>query len=181
MHNTIALPTPVQITIPSQHPNGEPRDVTLKTLRVHFVVDSARQMVVAFVPELRRPFSLYSSYAFANHAAYAQEQHLARFTQLMGEDTRAFLQSIADQTGEIQPAPVSSEIQNAMNAAAASFETLSLGKQALWQPVRQAVANAILAGDMATAAGIMTTVPALYEGAEEDRQIFMALFAPPVP
>ncbi len=66
--------------------------------------------------------------------------------------------------------------QAAYDAASAVFESLSKGKQALWQPVRAAVAEAILAGDMETALEILTTVPALYPDAEEDRNLFLNLF-----
>ena len=66
--------------------------------------------------------------------------------------------------------------QAAYDAAAAVFNGLSKGKQALWESVRLAVADAILAGDMASAKETLETVPALYEGAEDDRAMFLALF-----
>lgn len=68
------------------------------------------------------------------------------------------------------------QAQAAYDAAAAVFSTLSIGKQTLWEPVRKAVGEAILAGDMATAKEILLTVPALYEDAEEDRKLFLSLF-----
>jgi len=68
------------------------------------------------------------------------------------------------------------ERKAAYDAAAAVFNGLSKGKQALWEPVRLAVADAILAGDMASAKETLETVPALYEGAEDDRAMFLALF-----
>lgn len=177
MQNIITLSTPIEITIPSHHPMGETRNVTLKNLRVNFSVDSKRQLILANVLELRRAVALYSLLEFADHAGDSDQQHLARFTALMDQDKKAFLQSIADQKGEIKAPAVPPQIQAAYDAAVAAFETLSLGKQALWEPVRQAVAKAILKGDMATAVEILTTVPALYEDAEEDRQKFLALFA----
>jgi hypothetical protein len=176
MQNIITLSTPIEISIPSLHPKGETRNVALKSLRVNFTVDSKRQLILANIVELRRPFALYSLLEFADHAGDSNEQHLARLTTLMGENKKSFLQSIANQTGEIKALAVPPQIQAAYDAAVAAFETLSLGKQALWEPVRRAVAKAILKGDMVTAAEILTTLPALYEEAEEDRQIFLALF-----
>lgn len=176
MQNIIKLSTPIEITIPSAHPMGEDRNVTLKNLRVSFSVDSKRQLILATVLELRRPFALYSLLEFADHAGDSNEQHLARFTALMGQNKQAFLQSIANQTGEIKAAVVPPQIQSAYDAASAAFAALSLGKQAYWEPVRQAVAKAILKGKMEDAVEILTTIPALYEGAEDDRQIFLALF-----
>jgi hypothetical protein len=73
---------------------------------------------------------------------------------------------------------VSPEAQAAYDAAATVFESLSLGKRALWEPVRSAVATAILAGDMVTAYEILATTPAIYEGAEADRALFLNMFAP---
>jgi len=176
MQNIITLSTPIEITIPSHHPMGETRNVTLKTLRVNFTIDSKRQLILANVIELRRPFALYSLLEFADHAGDSDKEHLARFTALMGKDQKAFLQSIADQKGEIKALAIPPQIQAAYDAAVAAFETLPLGIQALWQPVRQAVAKAILKGDMETAVEILTTVPALYDGAEDDRQKFLTLF-----
>lgn len=66
--------------------------------------------------------------------------------------------------------------QAAYDAAAAVFESLPLGKQALWEPVRAAVAKAIMAGEMATAYEIVSTLPVIYPGAEDDRALFLALF-----
>lgn len=64
----------------------------------------------------------------------------------------------------------------AYDAAKAVFDALPIGKQALWEPVRQKVAAAILSGDMAKAKEILETVPALYPEAEADRALFLALF-----
>jgi hypothetical protein len=72
---------------------------------------------------------------------------------------------------------VKAQAQAAYDAAAAVFMSLPIGKQALWEPVRGMVAKSILEGNMATAKEILETVPALYEGAEEDRALFLALFA----
>ena len=62
-------------------------------------------------------------------------------------------------------------------AAAAIFESMSLGKQAIWEGVRMKVAAAITDGDFLKAKTIIETVPFLYEGMEEDRAMFLALFA----
>jgi len=64
----------------------------------------------------------------------------------------------------------------AYDAAAAAFATLPLGKQALWEPVRKAVAEAIQKGDFATAKEILLTTPVIYEEAENDRAVFLELF-----
>ena len=68
--------------------------------------------------------------------------------------------------------------QAAYDAAAAVFETLPLGKQAMWEPVRAAVAKAIMDGDMVKATEILITLPEPYPGADEDRQLFLNLFNP---
>ena len=177
MQNIITLSKPIEIAIPSHHPRGETRNVTLKTLRVNFTVDSKRQLIIANILELRRPLALYSLLEFSDHAGDSDEQHSARFKALIGQQEKTFLQSIANQTGEIKAPAVPLKIQAAYDAATAAFETLSLGNHALLQPVHQAVAKAILKGDMATAVEILTTVPALYDGAEDDRQKFLTLFA----
>jgi len=64
----------------------------------------------------------------------------------------------------------------AYDAAAAAFEAMPLGKQALWDGVRQKVGQAILAGDFTTAREILETTPVIYPGAEDDRAVFLALF-----
>ena len=69
------------------------------------------------------------------------------------------------------------ETSAAWDAAAAAFAALSPGKQALWEPVRQAVGVAIKAGNFALAAEIIQTVPTLYDGMDADRETFLALFA----
>lgn len=74
-------------------------------------------------------------------------------------------------------AAAAAQAQAAYDAAAAVFESLSLGKRALWEPVRAAVAAAILVGDMAQAYEILATTPAIYAGAEDDRAMFLALFS----
>lgn len=76
-----------------------------------------------------------------------------------------------------QPDPaIEATKQQFAAAATAIFESMSLGKQALWEQVKQAVTKAIFAGDLATAKEILTTVPALYPGAEDDRTAFLNLF-----
>lgn len=66
--------------------------------------------------------------------------------------------------------------QKAMEAARALFASLPKGKQALWEPVRLAVENAMLVGDFSSAVEIFLTVPSLYEGMEDERAQFLALF-----
>lgn len=66
--------------------------------------------------------------------------------------------------------------QAAYTTAAAAFETLPLGKQALWEPVRAKVAEAIRSGNIATAVEILQTTPVIYDGAEADRDMFLSLF-----
>ena len=78
---------------------------------------------------------------------------------------------------EAEIATPSSPIQAAWDASAAAFESLPLGKQALWEPVRVKVADFILKGDFAAAATTIATVPTLYDGMETDRAMFLALFA----
>jgi hypothetical protein len=64
----------------------------------------------------------------------------------------------------------------AWDASAAAFESLSLGKQALWEPVRVKVADFIQKGDFASAYQTIATVPNLYDGMDADRTMFLALF-----
>jgi hypothetical protein len=64
----------------------------------------------------------------------------------------------------------------AYDVAAAAFEAMPKGKQLLWEAVRNGVAKSILAGDIATAVEILQTTPVIYEGAEADRDAFLALF-----
>lgn len=66
--------------------------------------------------------------------------------------------------------------QAAYDTAAAAFETLPLGIQALWEPVRAKVAQAILSGNIAIAIEILQTTPLIYDGAEVDRDTFLTLF-----
>ena len=60
--------------------------------------------------------------------------------------------------------------------ALAEFESLPKGKQALWSPVRDAVAVAIRQGDFAGVKEILQTMPSLYSGMATDRDKFLALF-----
>lgn len=66
--------------------------------------------------------------------------------------------------------------QAVYDAAGEAFKTLTLGKQALWEPVRVKVAQAILSGNIAIAVEILQTTPIIYPGAEADRDMFLALF-----
>ena len=68
------------------------------------------------------------------------------------------------------------ELQTAYATARAAFETLPLGKQILWEALRAKVAEAILSGNIATAVEILETTPVIYDGAEADRNMFLALF-----
>ena len=67
-------------------------------------------------------------------------------------------------------------LQTAYATAQAAFETLPLGKQILWEALRAKVAEAILSGNIATAVEILQTAPVIYDGAEADRNMFLALF-----
>lgn len=62
------------------------------------------------------------------------------------------------------------------DVAAAAFESLPKGKQALWSPVRDAVAATIKKGDFEGAKEILQTMPSLYSGMSTDRDKFLALF-----
>lgn len=66
--------------------------------------------------------------------------------------------------------------QQAYDAAASLFNSLPLGKQAMWEPVRKAVADALLVSNFTKAKEILSTVPVTYEGAETDRSMFLQLF-----
>lgn len=110
---------------------------------------------------------------------------IARVEQLYAEDI-ALYNSIDTAGFEINlPAPppdplppeeaAQAAIQQAYDTAAAAFEAMPKGKQALWEPVRQKVAAAILSGNMAEAVEILNTTPVIYEGAEADRDVFLAL------
>ena len=61
-------------------------------------------------------------------------------------------------------------------AASAAFESLPKGKQALWESVRVGVSAALMVGDFATAKEILLTTPLIYDGADADRDSFLALF-----
>lgn len=65
---------------------------------------------------------------------------------------------------------------DAYQAAAAVFESLPLGKQALWESTRAKVAEFITKGDFASAYQTILTVPVLYDGIEDDRAQFLDLF-----
>ena len=77
---------------------------------------------------------------------------------------------------KVAPDPMVAIKKAAWNAAAAVFEAMPLGKQALWEPVRVKVAAFIQAGDFVSAATTIATVPTLYEGMDADRAMFLALF-----
>lgn len=97
------------------------------------------------------------------------EQTIIPFT----EEEMAEYNAKKAETGAAAAAQV--QLQAAHDAALAVFESLPIGKQVIWQPVRAAVAAAILSGDMEKAKEILVTVPALYADAEEDRAKFLAL------
>ncbi len=75
-----------------------------------------------------------------------------------------------------RPVITPSPAQLAYDAAKAVFGTLTPGKQALWEPTRAAVSSALLKGDFAAAKNILQTTPAIYDGAEADRELFLSLF-----
>lgn len=108
---------------------------------------------------------------------------MARVEAVYADDITLFA-SIATPGQEYtvpQPPPTQEEIEaairkSAWDAAAAAFESLPLGKQALWEPVRQKVGDFIVHGDFASAAATIHSVPVLYEGMEGDRSMFLALF-----
>jgi hypothetical protein len=72
--------------------------------------------------------------------------------------------------------PEQLQVKAAWDASAAAFESLPLGKQALWETVRVKVADFIQAGDFASAAATIQSVPTLYEGMDDDRNAFLQLF-----
>lgn len=72
---------------------------------------------------------------------------------------------------------INNENKALYDKASAVFDSLSKGKQALWEPVRVAVGKAILMGDMQLAYEILTTMPNIYEDSENDRQLFLSLFS----
>lgn len=66
-------------------------------------------------------------------------------------------------------------IAMAYTAAGEAFESMPKGKQALWEPTRQKVAGYILTGDFASIAETLQTMPILYPGAEDDRDMFLSI------
>lgn len=95
---------------------------------------------------------------------------------MTGQEAMAILQAEREAARFATLSPEQQAIETAYNTAASVFESLDLGKQALWEPVRVAVAKAIKAGDMTKAYQIIATLPVVYEGAEADRQMFLSLF-----
>jgi|13_taG_2_1085334.scaffolds.fasta_scaffold02492_12 hypothetical protein len=80
----------------------------------------------------------------------------------------------ADRIANLSPEELA--IHTAHAAALQAFESLSPGKQALWQSVKDKTEKLILAGDFAGVVGLLQTVPDLYEGIEVERQMFLELF-----
>lgn len=100
---------------------------------------------------------------------------LARVTTVYAQDIALF-DSITAPALPFTPPPSPEQVlQTLYDTAAAAFATLSIGKQTMWEPVRQAVGAAILRNDLATARSILETLPVVYEGAEEERAAFLAL------
>lgn len=95
-------------------------------------------------------------------------------TFVTGEEA---IKILAEKRFQATATPEQKMARAAYNAAATVFESMSLGKQALWEVVRLKVAEAIKAGDFAKAKNIIETVPVLYDGIEVDRAKFLALFA----
>jgi hypothetical protein len=93
-----------------------------------------------------------------------------------GPDTKSARDWPADIEGEAEKINQAAQVKSAWDAAAAAFESLPLGKQALWEPVRVKVAAFIKKGDFAAAAETISTVPNLYTGMATDRDAFLALF-----
>lgn len=69
-----------------------------------------------------------------------------------------------------------SQARAAYAATGAVFDAMDPGKRALWEPVRAQVAAALQVGDATLAKSIVSTVPLLYDGMEDDRNAFLALF-----
>jgi hypothetical protein len=78
-------------------------------------------------------------------------------------------------TEELTAAAQRDLIAMAYATAADAFATLDLGKQALWEPVRAKVAGYIMAGDFASIAETLQTIPTLYPGADADRDMFLSI------
>jgi hypothetical protein len=101
--------------------------------------------------------------------------------QALYADDITFFESITE-AGQVftppepEPTPIDPR-QAAFDIASVAFKSLPLGKQVFWEPVRAAVGEAILAGETASVVEILTTVPTLYDGMEDDRATFLALFA----
>jgi hypothetical protein len=68
-------------------------------------------------------------------------------------------------------------IAMAYAAAGEAFASMTKGKQALWEPTRQKVGGYILTGDFASIAETLQTMPILYPGADDDRDVFLGLLA----
>ena len=105
---------------------------------------------------------------------------LERVTAIYLDDIELF-NSITE-VGQLYTAPpvepTEAEILRAIHdTAAAAFESLPLGKQALWEGVRAKVSEAILVGNMAKAVEILQTTPTIYPDTEVDRDAFLALFS----
>lgn len=169
----IVLDAPVEINLPV--PAGRPaRTVTVSRFRPMFRVDSNRQEVVATIPPVPGKVLLWSGAAFKFRAGDTEEQFLVKLTTIMGADKAAFLQGVAD-GNYASSAPVDPQTQAAWNAFAAAWEALPPGKRAMWEPVRIAVADYILAGEFQQAMATIQTapIPAEYEA---DRTAFLALF-----
>lgn len=100
-------------------------------------------------------------------------------------DVQGKLDAALDQVDSLQKqlaavtAPIPATQNAAQQAAAVVFNALSVGKRALWEPVRVAVDAALAKLDLATAREIIATVPEIYDGMDADRATFLALFPAP--
>lgn len=167
----IKLPTPSVIQI-QNHPSHPVREITLTQVMPSFQVDSARQEIRAHLHPIPKQVTLYKGEDFADHAADTQGQHEARLLEVLGEDIPTALQSIASGTFVVAE-PTQSPLYL---AAAAAFDALPAGTKVLLEPVSAAVAKALKAGDTEAAKSIISTLPNIYEGAEEEKQVILSLF-----
>lgn len=167
----IKLETPAVIQF-TPHPSIPAREITVSQVMTFFQVDSARQEIRAHLHPVPRHIVLYKGDDFLDHAADTQTQHEARLLEVLGSDIPAALQSIAGGTfvvSEPTPSPI-------YLAAAAAFDVLPAGTKVLLEPVRAAVAKALKSGDVEAAKSIISTLPNIYEGAEEEKLAILAIF-----
>lgn len=152
--------------------NIPPKEMDVKLIRVNFAVNETNKIVSAILQPLQKSIVMYSGDSFEIFKNSTEAQLQERLREILGEDVVTSLHAICNNTFTVPAVVVSPAYQAAANA----FNSLTLGKQALWEPVRVAVAEAILKNDLAKARQILETVPAIYPGAEDDRATFLSLF-----